>query len=69
MLDAAQDSRNSGETDLAGDDLKAKLEMLIRSPDRVHEYEARARAHIERHYSWDKVAQQTEELYRDMLAR
>src|SRR5881397_3783862 len=49
------------------DDLKAKLEMLIRSPDRVHEYEARARAHIERHYSWDKVAQQTEELYRDML--
>ncbi len=50
------------------DDLKAKLEMLIRSPERVHEYEARARGHIERYYSWDNVAQQTEEVYREMLA-
>jgi glycosyltransferase involved in cell wall biosynthesis len=50
-------------------DLHSKLETLIRDPDRVREYERRARAHIADHYSWDTVAEQTEALYREMLKR
>ena len=48
-------------------DLRAKLEMLIRNPDRVREYEARGREHIQKHYSWDTVAEQTEAVYEEML--
>lgn len=51
------------------DDLQAKLEMLIRDPALVKEYERRASAHILAHYSWDKIAENTEALYRDVLAR
>ena len=43
--------------------------MLIRNPDRVREYESRARAHIQRHYSWDTVAEQTEAVYAEMVRR
>ncbi|MEO5618448.1 MAG: glycosyltransferase family 4 protein [Candidatus Eisenbacteria bacterium] len=49
-------------------DLREKLEMLIRNPDVVKQYEAKARAHIQAHYSWDKVAENTETLYRELLA-
>ena len=48
-------------------DLREKLERLIRNPDLVREYESRARAHIQRHYSWDTVAEQTEAVYAGML--
>jgi glycosyltransferase involved in cell wall biosynthesis len=48
-------------------DLRDKLEDLIRNPDRVREYESRAREHIQRHYSWDTVAEQTEAVYAGML--
>ena len=50
-------------------DLRDKLEMLIKSPELVKEYEHKARAHIQAHYSWDKVAENTEALYRDLIAR
>ena len=50
-------------------DLRDKLEMLIRNPDRVREYEGKAREHIQRHYSWDTVAEQTEAVYAGMLRR
>ena len=49
------------------DDLTAKLEALIRDPARVHSFEAKARAHIAEHYSWDRVAAATEAVYREML--
>ncbi|MBK7366735.1 MAG: glycosyltransferase family 4 protein [Candidatus Eisenbacteria bacterium] len=49
-------------------DLKEKLEHLIRNPDVVHSFGDRARQHILQHYSWDKVAESTAELYRSMLA-
>ena len=42
--------------------------VTIRHPDRVREYEAKARDHILQHYSWDKVAENTEALYREVLA-
>ncbi|HEY2956408.1 MAG TPA: glycosyltransferase family 4 protein [Candidatus Eisenbacteria bacterium] len=50
-------------------DLRAKLEELIRAPERVREYEARARDHIQKHYSWDTVAEQTEQVYREMRGK
>jgi glycosyltransferase involved in cell wall biosynthesis len=49
-------------------DLREKLEMLIRHPEVVKQYESKARAHIQAHYSWDKVAENTEAVYRDLLA-
>ncbi|HTO91493.1 MAG TPA: glycosyltransferase family 4 protein [Candidatus Sulfotelmatobacter sp.] len=49
-------------------DLKQKLEMLLTHPEVVREYESKARAHIQEHYSWDKVAEHTETVYRDLLA-
>ena len=51
------------------EDLRVKLEGLIRHPDEVKAYEARAREHIVQHYSWDKVAENTETLYRELLER
>lgn len=51
------------------DDLTAKLEMLIRDPELVRRYETRARERIAQHYSWDKVAENTELVYRDLMAR
>ena len=51
------------------DDLRVKLEDLIRHPESVKAYEARARDHIVQHYSWDKVAENTETLYRELLER
>ena len=50
-------------------DLRWKLEDLIRNPGRVREFESRARGHIQRHYSWDTVAEQTEALYEELLRR
>jgi glycosyltransferase involved in cell wall biosynthesis len=49
-------------------DLREKLEMLIRHPEVVKQYEGKARAHIQAHYSWDKVAENTETVYRELLA-
>ncbi len=51
------------------DDLTAKLERLIRDPELVKSYESKARGHILEHYSWDKVAEHTEAVYRGMLER
>lgn len=49
------------------DDLRDKLQMLIQRPDLVQSYESRARAHMEDHYSWDKVVENTESVYRDLV--
>lgn len=48
------------------DDLRDKLESLLHDPARVAEMGARAREHILEHYSWDKVAEATAELYRSL---
>ena len=50
-------------------DLRAKLEQLIRDPARVRSFEDKARAHIQEHYSWDRVTGATESLYRSLLER
>ena len=46
------------------DDLEQKLRLLLSRPDLVQQYESKARGHILQHYSWDKVAESTEALYR-----
>jgi glycosyltransferase involved in cell wall biosynthesis len=51
------------------DDLRDKLEMLIRDPALVKQYESRARGHILQNYSWDKVTENTETVYRELLER
>jgi glycosyltransferase involved in cell wall biosynthesis len=51
------------------DDLHQKLEDLIRNPDRVKFYESRARQHIQMNYSWEKVVEHTENVYKGLLAR
>jgi glycosyltransferase involved in cell wall biosynthesis len=48
------------------DDLRTKLEHLIRHPEVVQEYGALARTHILQHYSWDNVAESTAQLYREL---
>jgi len=50
-------------------DLREKLEALIRDPARVQSFESKARAHIQQHYSWDRVAAATEEVYRRLVER
>ena len=49
-------------------DLKAKLEMLLNDGERVRAYEQRARQHVLEHYSWDRVVDGTERVYREMTA-
>ena len=44
-------------------DLRAKLEMMIRNPEVVRGFETKAREHIRRQYSWDRVARNTEAVY------
>jgi glycosyltransferase involved in cell wall biosynthesis len=48
-------------------DLREKLEMLIRQPDLVKQYEARALAHVRGRYTWEKVVENTESLYEELL--
>jgi len=47
-------------------DLREKLAHLLAHPEVVRDYGERARQHIQRHYSWDTVAQATAELYRSV---
>jgi glycosyltransferase involved in cell wall biosynthesis len=49
------------------EDLRAKLEMLIRDPALVRSFESKAREHIRQHYSWDRVAENTETVYRELV--
>jgi len=49
------------------EDLRAKLETLLRDPALVRSYEAKAKAHIRQHYSWDRVAKNTEAVYLELL--
>jgi len=51
------------------EDLRSKLDHLIRHPEEVEAYGARARDHIGRHYSWDNVAEATAKLYEEVTGR
>ena len=51
------------------DDLARQLGRLLADPAAVHAYEAKARAHIAAHYSWDRVVDATVEVYREVVAR
>lgn len=47
-------------------DLKSKLEMLLASPEKVSEIGLQAREHVALHYNWDRIVDETEELYRSL---
>jgi glycosyltransferase involved in cell wall biosynthesis len=49
------------------EDLRTKLETLIRDPALVRSYEGKAREYIRQQYSWDRVAKKTEAVYQDLL--
>lgn len=49
------------------EDLRAKLEHLIRHPDVVQSYGEKARQHILTHYSWDNVAESTARVYHALM--
>lgn len=67
-LEVAEDVAVSFRSKDVGD-LREKLEALIHDPARVKSFEKRARQHIQLNYSWDKVVENTETLYKDLLAR
>jgi glycosyltransferase involved in cell wall biosynthesis len=50
-------------------DLQKMLDFLIQHPDKVAEKKKAAQEHVLTHYSWDKIADQMEELYRSILRR
>jgi glycosyltransferase involved in cell wall biosynthesis len=50
------------------DDLRDKLETLIREPGLVRQYEGKARGHILQNYSWDRVTENTERVYRELMS-
>jgi glycosyltransferase involved in cell wall biosynthesis len=49
------------------DDLAAKLQHVIDHPEVADDYRRRAVRRIEEYYSWDRVADLTEELCRDLM--
>jgi glycosyltransferase involved in cell wall biosynthesis len=51
------------------DDLREKLDHLIRHPEEVALYGDRARTHILQHYSWDNVAESTARLYEELTGK
>jgi len=44
-------------------DLKDKLELLLNNEDLVRQYRRRAQLHVQKHYNWQDVADQYEQLY------
>ena len=65
-LEVAEDCAVSFRSRDVGD-LRAKLEMLLRDPALVRSFEGKAREHIRRHYSWERVAKNTESVYLRLL--
>ena len=48
-------------------DLAAKLEQLIASPEQINELRKRAQRFAQEHYSWEKIVDQYERLFENML--
>lgn len=48
-------------------DLAQKLDLLLKSPDLVKDYERKCLDHVSRKYSWDTIADSLEDLYKGML--
>lgn len=49
-------------------ELGEKMQYLIDHPQEVKRYGARARQRVERHYTWDKIARDYEQLFKRMLS-
>ncbi len=51
------------------DDLRRQMQSLLDHPERVRDYESRARRRIEERFSWDRVVDQLEALYAGLVGR
>jgi glycosyltransferase involved in cell wall biosynthesis len=51
------------------DDLQSVLKELIESPEKVEAKKTAAMEHVRKEYSWDRVTDQMEELYRSILEK
>jgi glycosyltransferase involved in cell wall biosynthesis len=51
------------------DDLEAKLRLLLDSPSLVRSYEERCQTHVVERFSWDRIVDQTEAIYREVARR
>jgi len=51
------------------DDLRRRLSWLLRHPEAREHFAGEARARVSQFYSWDRVADQYEELFRSVLKR
>ncbi|HEC78823.1 MAG TPA: glycosyltransferase [candidate division WOR-3 bacterium] len=49
------------------DDLAAKIDLALQNPSLCRELGAKARKRVENEYDWDRVVDQTEELYQTLL--
>lgn len=48
------------------DDLRAQMQYLLDHPERVREYEGKARRRIEERFSWDRVVDRLEAVYEEI---
>lgn len=51
------------------DDLEAKLRLLLDRPDLVRGYEEKCRSHVVERFSWDRIVEQTEAIYREVARK
>jgi glycosyltransferase involved in cell wall biosynthesis len=50
-------------------DLESKLRHLLEHPEVVKSYEERCRTHVVNRFSWDRIVDQTEAIYREIARR
>ncbi|MBI5837840.1 MAG: glycosyltransferase family 4 protein [Candidatus Eisenbacteria bacterium] len=51
------------------EDLEGKLRHLLGHPEVVHSFEEKCRTHVVNRFSWDRIVDQTESLYREVARR
>ena len=51
------------------DDLERKLRLLLDHPEIVRGYEEKCRTHVVERFSWDRIVDQTESIYREITGK
>lgn len=49
------------------DDLAKKISHIINHPEEINDVKAKAKAHVEKHYLWDDIADKYEQFYKSLL--
>ena len=50
-------------------DLEAKMRLLLEHPEVVRSYEEKCRTHVVDRFSWDRIVDQTESIYREVARK